>query len=581
MAVRLTVDSLRVCAVLVVALLCCVCAGTADPGRQGPGAGGVCAQPTFGIETVDASRALRRQYGIPDDVHGAMVVEMLPDSPAARAGLAIGDVVERLETAGSHEVNGFAGLNDAMGAARCGESVRLTIRRGGARLTWDVIPVDGIAFFANACRRGLATGCFRQGVLTAAGAGGSGLFDDSTEELYDRACKLGSGGGCRELAQLSKDPARAADRRRLLERSCALHHASGCVDLGSLYALGRDGVARDDARAAPLYIKACDGGEPAGCFNAGVMAEHGRGVATDLAAAVAAYEEGCRGGSSEACTSLGALYYDEGHSVAASPERAATYYDRGCSGSSWSASVADACVNLGVLYRDGKGVRQDAHRAVELFTAACGRAPSSPEDTHTAPVAAHACSLLGAQLAHGSGVVADWQRAIELSKKGCDGGDAFGCVNLASAYLNGEGVAQNDDRALSYFRRACEVGHAESCFEAGLLVAQGHGARLGDPRAAAAWYQRACDGGSGEGCASLGVLYDDGPGVQPDPQRAIALFARGCELGEPTACFDLANHYADGTGVEQDQARAAKLYAKACGGGCEPACAKAAAEPPH
>src|SRR5579862_7153748 len=171
MTANLTVGSLRVGAALAAALLGCCGTGVANPGQE-PRAGAACAEPTLGLEAADASRALRRQHGIPDDVHGAMIVEVLPDSPAARAGIATWDVVERLEAAGVHEVNGFAELNDAMGAARCGESVRLTIRRGGTRLTRSVAPVDGLVFFADACRRGIATGCFRQGALAAVGAGG-------------------------------------------------------------------------------------------------------------------------------------------------------------------------------------------------------------------------------------------------------------------------------------------------------------------------------------------------------------------------------------------------------------------------
>ena len=40
-----------------------------------------CKMGTFGLETVDASRALRRAHGVSLEVRGAMVIEVLPGSP--------------------------------------------------------------------------------------------------------------------------------------------------------------------------------------------------------------------------------------------------------------------------------------------------------------------------------------------------------------------------------------------------------------------------------------------------------------------------------------------------------------------
>jgi TPR repeat protein len=561
---------------LAAVLLLCGCAAATPPLRQALAAppaeaGEPCESVTLGVETVDASRALRRQHGLPEDVHGAIVVEVLAEGPAAQAGIAAWDVIEQLDAAGTHEINGAADLDAVMDAAKCGGTVEATIRRGDARLTRSVTPVAAIRFYTEACRRGVATGCFRQGWLTAVGLG---VDEDAerAEELYDQACNLGSGGACRELARLWQEPERAPDRVRLLERSCALHYGSGCVDLAFLHATGHDGVARDDARATPIFVEACDGGEPAGCYNAGLMYDNGRGVPADHAAAAAAYEDGCRGGSSMACDNLG-THYVEGSGVEASPEKAVDLYTRACGGSSWSGSNADGCVNLGRLYRDGIGVEQDRARAVKLFTEVCYRTAEDPDDADTSRAAARACSLAGAQAANGSGAEADWDLAIELSKKGCAAGDPFGCFNLGAVYENGNGVDRDDAAALGYYLRACDLDDGEACFQAGLMHAQGRGTGHGDEQAAA-FYQKACDAGIGKGCVNLGGLYGDGAGVPLDVAKALALFARGCDLGEPIGCFNLGNHYADGTGVPADPARAAALYQRACSGGYEAACAK-------
>ena len=570
-------------ALAVAALLCCACSIARPYERQEPASRevvGACRSATLGIETVDASRALRRAHGLPEGLNGAMVVEVLAGGPAARAGLDRWDVIERLTAESIHEVRSSADLDAAMKEVGCGPgySVEVTIRRGGLRLTESVGPVEALPFYAEACAKGLPTGCFRQGLVTATRAG-IAREDHRAEELFDRACALGSGAACRELALRRRAPWPAAERRRLLERSCALHYATGCVDLAFLYAAGRDGVTRDDARATPLFVEACDGGEPAGCYNVALMYQNGRGVSADLAVAVAAYEDGCLGGSSPACDNLGTLY-NQGRGVAASPEKAAALYERACKGSFWDSGNADGCVNLGRSYRDGKGVEKNPSRAVELFSEVCDRSPADPDDVNTSPAATTACSLLGAQYAHGSGVAADQGLAILHSQQGCDGGDAFGCYNLGVLYLNGEGVAADDAAALAYFRRACEAGDAEGCFEVGWLYAEGRGAPRSEQQAAA-FYEQACDARFGEACVNLAVLYTSGSEILPDVTRAVALFARGCDLGEPIACFDLANQYADGTGVEQDTERAAALYAQACSGGYEAACAKAKAPPPR
>jgi serine protease Do len=46
-----------------------------------------------GVGVTDLDGKARREYGIPEKVHGALVTEVEPDSPAAEAGLKAGDVI--------------------------------------------------------------------------------------------------------------------------------------------------------------------------------------------------------------------------------------------------------------------------------------------------------------------------------------------------------------------------------------------------------------------------------------------------------------------------------------------------------
>jgi TPR repeat protein len=74
-----------------------------------------------------------------------------------------------------------------------------------------------------------------------------------------------------------------------------------CFSLGYMFDQGK-GVAKDEARAAELYKKGCDGGLGPSCFNLGRMFTDGRGVAKDDARALELYRKACDNGVKPACS---------------------------------------------------------------------------------------------------------------------------------------------------------------------------------------------------------------------------------------------------------------------------------------
>ena len=76
-----------------------------------------------------------------------------------------------------------------------------------------------------------------------------------------------------------------------------------CARRAGRYATGRDGP-RDDARAARLYRRACDGGHPGGCSNLGYLYRTGRGVPRDEARALTLLRRGCQAGHAFGCRQL-------------------------------------------------------------------------------------------------------------------------------------------------------------------------------------------------------------------------------------------------------------------------------------
>lgn len=70
---------------------------------------------------------------------GARIEEVMPGSPAARAGIAAGDRIVAVDGEGVHDA---AGLLDALAAKPSGVARTLSVERGGESLELEVVPVD-------------------------------------------------------------------------------------------------------------------------------------------------------------------------------------------------------------------------------------------------------------------------------------------------------------------------------------------------------------------------------------------------------------------------------------------------------
>jgi serine protease Do len=73
------------------------------------------------------------------DTHGAIVTDIAPDSPAARAGLAPGDVVLAV---GTEDMVGPGALNRTIAASKAGSVLRLTVWRDGEKRPLPVVIGD-------------------------------------------------------------------------------------------------------------------------------------------------------------------------------------------------------------------------------------------------------------------------------------------------------------------------------------------------------------------------------------------------------------------------------------------------------
>jgi|CZKF01.1.fsa_nt_gi serine/threonine-protein kinase len=164
---------------------------------------------------------------------------------------------------------------------------------------------------------------------------------------------------------------------------------------------------------------------------------------------------------------------------------AAPLFDKACSGGGW-----EACKDLGIMYRNGKGVQEDDKKAAGLFA------------------------------------------------KACDAGNALGCTNLGALYANNKGVAKDDSRAATLYAKACNAGDALGCGNLGTMYWDGRGVSQ-DYTRAAALYSRACDAKNAAACSNLGNSYLLGRGVAKNPDEARRLFMKSCGMNNTVACDQL------------------------------------------
>ncbi len=81
----------------------------------------------LGIVMQDLTPELARSFGIPESLRGAMIAQIQPGSPAAKAGLREGDVVVEV---GNRPVRGSADLRNRLGLVPVGETLDFHVKRG-------------------------------------------------------------------------------------------------------------------------------------------------------------------------------------------------------------------------------------------------------------------------------------------------------------------------------------------------------------------------------------------------------------------------------------------------------------------
>jgi len=264
-------------------------------------------------------------------------------------------------------------------------------------------------------------------------------------------------------------------------------------------------VAKEDEGVAAQVV-ACDEGIVVACVDLAGRAERGDGVKKDLARATALFTKACDGGHAESCR-----WVAKHHEATGAGKATTEFLEKAC-----TEGDDAACVRAGrALFA---GSPDERKRSAAAFARACerGHAPSCTGQGIF-------WSTTGVDATH------DMKRdetARTYFDKGCKGGDAQGCVNLAFLLEKGRGGFPDKDGADALYQKACEQKNAHGCFN--LAVRRRSAGTPERDVEAAQLFDNACALDEPEGCAEVAWHHLRGRGVARDPTRARAFAERAC-----------------------------------------------------
>jgi len=245
-------------------------------------------------------------------------------------------------------------------------------------------------------------------------------------------------------------------------------------------------------------------------------------------------------GNAAAQYNLG-LMYDQGKGVKQDRAEAARWYRRAA-----EQGILFAQYNLGALYDKGEGVKQNHMEAAEWYLRAA-------EQGHV-----DAQYSLGLIYSEGRGVKQDYTEASRWCRKAAEQKHAAAQFLLADIYSRGN----NDAEAVEWYRRMAQQGKARAQHDLAVMYANGRGVER-DYAEAVKWWRQAAMQGEPKAQLSLGMAYKKGEGIAQDYAEALKWFQTAADRGSPDAQCHIGLMYADGLGVKRDKKEAVKWLRKA------------------
>lgn len=476
-----------------------------------------------------------------------------------------------------------------------GGSLSGCVRLGNLYLEGNKVPKDhlkAVQIYSKACEtKELASwegreaywksSCYRN--LASLYENGEGLSTEKAHAAtyYRKACDLGDESSCIKLGLITfeEDSLGSTNKTNnlpLLRKGCNKYYDTAntcqqfeatlvglcekedlkaCRELSDSYWEGRLNPKKAPISVASLDKRLCDEGTLESCYR---LASHFTfGSTRDITRAEELHVENCQDGYLDSCKSLAglALEYLEGlGNTPVDPVKAGQLLKLSCDG-----GVASSCRQLGELYEEGEGVKQDYTSAEKAYKVACDKGD------------AMGCDYLASLFKKGylgkmgkAEIAALYSRAVALYQKGCEKGkdlkridrydSDWDCYRLASHYERGLGVSRDELKAsivykqacgrelqeackiaTSFYVKDCEKGQVSDCTILGKMYLNGRILEK-DTQRAMDFFQQACDGKDGKGCYYLGSIHVNEKGKLYQPEKAQSYFEMACDFGHTLGC---------------------------------------------
>lgn len=266
------------------------------------------------------------------------------------------------------------------------------------------------------CEQGDAISCGNYALMFNKSLNGALTMDDmaTSEKLLTKACNLGDGASCLELA--------------------GLHPIIGAPRCYSSYV--------DEAN---LFKKACDANVGEGCYRAGVYYSYKWDQALVKSEVLPLYKKACDLNQKFACLEI-AKIYKEGNGVTQDYKKANEYFYKAC-----NLGDTTSCEEYAINKSEGKGSLLDKLQAKKILTRITANQKSS------------ANTKLGLLLLELDGNKANINEVYKLFDEGCQGYDIEGCKLLAKAYKTGDKVKKDLKKSKAYLEKACDLTDDEAC----------------------------------------------------------------------------------------------------------------------
>lgn len=218
--------------------------------------------------------------------------------------------------------------------------------------------------------------------------------------------------------------------------------ADPCLTVAGAYNQGTGGKAKDPAKAAEYWERACTAKSGEACNLAGDAYELGRGVTKDAAKAEKLFAAACDRKYADGCESLASVMEARG----ADAKKIDAVFAKGC-----NLGSGGACFRVATSF-GGEGPKLDYKKSIAAYRKSC--------DLQYVL----SCTNLGVMMSTGmKGAPNDPKKANELLQFSCDKDDRIACSQLANNHFAGRGTPKDRDKSIVYRRKACKLGHPASC----------------------------------------------------------------------------------------------------------------------